>query len=476
MKKLLLFTFLFATANCRLFAQNNCMETGMNLRGFNLWQREYEQAMVDVMKSCLLWSTQNNNSTSPGNTNVLTSISLDADGYPLSLPVTVAGQTQPQVVATTMLNNINGQYPSGEYVMLYDGTGTFQLGGDAAVTSTTPGRVAFNVATPSNAGIFLKILTSSAADHVRNIRVLMPGTEFTYQTQPFNQAFLDKIAPFSVLRFTSWTFTNGNDLVTWESRRKPSYYTQGTYATSSPHAGCAYEHIIQLGNITQKDIWINVPAQADTNYIREMAIFFRDSLNTNSKIYLEYSNELWNPVMWFEQNWVNTNGPASLPNLAQKYAYFADRVFDIWASVFGASFSNRVVRVAACQNGNPWVGQQVMNYLSANGGADALSPAAYIDLRPYYYDSLDILGAGATPADVIRLTRKSFAELKTVFAGNKATANTYNLPLIYYEGGQHLVPEGGMAHPYNQAMFDAQIDTAMYNVYHELLSPNFSVY
>lgn len=471
MKKTILSILLFfAIAIPSFSAQDSCkMEIGMNLRGINLWWREYEQAFVDVMKSSLYWQTQNVNSSNPNNTNVLSSIPLDSDGYPLSLPVTVAGQSQAQVVSTSMLFSINGDYPKGIYIMLYEGTGTFEFSGDAKVQNQSAGRIELNVASPSNSGIILKILSSSISDHVRNIRVIMPGKESTYLSNPFNPAFLDKISPFKTYRYVWWTFTNGNDNVKWENRRKTTYYNQGNYAAAKPNLGCAYEYVINLSNQTKTNPWINVPTQADTNYIAKMAELFRDSLDPNLKIYLEYSNEVWNPVMWTEQNWVSTNGPSNLPNTPQKYAYFAKRTFDIWKSIFGSSFSSRVVRVAACQKGNAWVGQQTMAYLSQNGGADALAMDGYIELRPKFFDSLDVLGANATVPDVMRMMRKSFDEIKVVMMQNKTTATTYKLPIIIYEGGQSLVPKSDKS-VYNNVLFDAQIDPDMYKIYNELLS------
>ncbi|MCX6153741.1 MAG: T9SS type A sorting domain-containing protein [Candidatus Kapabacteria bacterium] len=471
MRKILLPVLLVIMYSNFCNAVDSCkIEIGMNLRGINLWWREYEQAFVDVMKSSLYWYTQNVNNTTPVNTNQISQIPLDGDGYPLSLPVTVSGQSQPQVVSTQMLFNINGDYPKGVYTMLYDGDGTFAFSGDASIASSAPGRILLNIPNTTNAGIILKILSSSTLNHVRNIRIIMPDKEVTYQSQPFNDAFLEKISPFKTLRFVWWTFTNGNENVQWQNRRKTSYYNQANYADARPCIGVAYEYVIALCNQVKKNPWINVPTQADTNYIRMMAEMFRDNLDPNLKIYLEYSNEVWNPIMWTEYNWVNTNGPQNLPNLPQRYAYFAKRTFDIWIKAFGGQASSRIIRVAAAQKGNPWIGQQVMTYLSANGGADALAIDGYIDLRPIYYDSLNTLGANIKVTDVIRIARKDFEDMKMLWRQNKATAQTYKLPLIIYEGGQSLVPQNGQDHPYNNAMFDAQIDTAMYNIYNELIT------
>src|SRR6266705_1068601 len=57
-------------------------------------------------------------------------LDLDADGSVRSLP-------RPQdppiywFVATTMFNFLSGHYPPGQYVVLYDGTGTIVYSGDA---------------------------------------------------------------------------------------------------------------------------------------------------------------------------------------------------------------------------------------------------------------------------------------------------------------------------------------------------------
>src|SRR5207249_2259985 len=131
---------------------------------------------------------------------------------------------------------------------------------------------------PDNTGLYLKILTSNSSDHVRNIRVLMPGTEFTYLSLPFNGTFLNKIAPFGTLRFMEWNNMNTNTETQWQNRRPSSYYTQSA-SGSLQNRGIAYEHAITLCNTQAKDCWLSVPTQADSNYITQLAILFRDNLN-----------------------------------------------------------------------------------------------------------------------------------------------------------------------------------------------------
>lgn len=441
------------------------MKFGMNFIYLSHWNRE--NPFVDLMKMSSLWVTQNSVIV-PGGINrfdngVRDSIPSDENGYPLQLPCRVAGQETTQIVMTQLISQQNMIYPAGVYILLYEGTGSISLVGDASVVSQTPGRMVLNVF-PNNGGILMRINSSTLGDHLRNIRLLMPGTEQTYLTQPFNPAFLEKVGPFPVLRFMWWQFvTDGNESV-WQNRKKMSYYTQASYFTNSNRpSGIAYEYIVQLSNQLNKDAWVCVPHTADSNYVAEMAKFFKANLKPNLKVYIEFSNEVWNYIYRVNQ-WVNQNGPANL-NFPQKTAYFAKRTFDIWSAVYGTEMSSRVVRVAACQHTLPWVGQQMMAYLG-QGGADAISPAAYYVLRPEDYDSLEAKGAAATKDDVARMIRSHFPVLGGMMAEHQAIAEQYNLRLIFYEGGGEIRPRN-VSNASTQAIYAYQSDTAAYNVHQE---------
>src|SRR5436309_14284768 len=95
------------------------LKVGMNL--FSIRHNSDNQlAFVDLMKGAAEWMTQDPSGFSIStNTNELSSIPLDSDGYPLQAPVTVGGQ--PRTVFTAMAASVNGNYPAGTYVVLYDG-------------------------------------------------------------------------------------------------------------------------------------------------------------------------------------------------------------------------------------------------------------------------------------------------------------------------------------------------------------------
>jgi len=76
--------------------------------------------------------------------------------------------------------------------------------------------------------------------------------------------------------------------------------------------GSPLEHLVRFANETSTDVWVNVPLLANDDFIRKMAQLFRygsdgvmpytspqanpvfPPLDPGLKIYLEYSNELWN--------------------------------------------------------------------------------------------------------------------------------------------------------------------------------------
>ncbi len=68
-----------------------------------------------------------------------------------------------------------------------------------------------------------------------------------------------------------------------------------------------WEYLIALANETQTDMWINIPEGATNDYITALAGIFKNGgtvngvtyagLNSNLKIYVEYSNEVWGGIL-----------------------------------------------------------------------------------------------------------------------------------------------------------------------------------
>ena len=104
------------------------------------------------------------------------------------------------------------------------------------------------------------------------------------------------------------------------------------------------------------------------------------------------------------------------------------------------------------------------------GSFDAFAPAAYFGFTDEGSAALETLGADATGADVLQwaaqgLRERSFGWLKNQ---HESIAQALNIPMLYYEGGQHLTPQPfGSEQPYNPALVEAQSMPGMYDLYQE---------
>ncbi len=435
------------------------MEIGTNLPGFADW--EPHRAMRNFMKNtrgepipyteaCSCWSF-----TEEVNNNIFTQMSFDADGYPTSLPQTT---TSGDILLRYFVSTEGKNTPAGQtYVLLYDGIGSLELSGTLSGISQTPGRIQFTL---GGDGTFWFQLTSSLlGNHIRNIRVLRIADEFAdIDTQPFYSGFLDKIAPFSNIRYMDWQHTNNNPMVTWSQRPIP---TQASYGGNR---GVPYEVIIQLANQTKKDIWICVPHAADNDFITQMATLFKNELDPDITIYLEYSNEVWNWI-FSQANYNNDNRPFNL-NYGRAMALKAKNVFDIWHNVF-AGDECRVKRVLGVQAGFNYLNEQILAHLDQDDW-DYGSPTHYfgLDHDASGVPRLDLLGASATVADVMQNAQNNFNNFKNSVKQDYRNIQVYGKEVITYEGGQHFVGNVfGIPYAYQQAMWDAQNSALMYNMY-----------
>lgn len=395
------------------------------------------------------WFHQHSNATDPWD---LGELELTDDGWPIL--------ERGRGAACLMMRNLNGRYPRGTYICTFAGTGEIAVGLDAHQIRDDPGRVVFEVLRPTDAGILFKIKWQDRADPIRNVRIWLPGMH----PRPgrlqsiFNPIFLRRLEPFSVLRFMDWQTTNESTLQTWSMR------TQLTARTQAAAHGVAIEHMIDLCNTLAADPWVCIPHQADDDFIRRFAELTKARLARDRRVYVEYSNEAWNP-QFKQHGWVAQNGDGA--NHPTKYAALAANVFSIWRDVF-AGQEDRIIRVAGCQQMNPWVAEVILDQLGEQ--VDALAPAFYFDVRDGF-DELEQLGAASTGRDVLELAKKSLNERSIPkMRQHVALAERYGVDLITYEGGQHILPHpAGTTPPFIQAMWDAQHDPAMYGMYENLL-------
>ena len=472
-KKPPLFFFILVSFTSFAQLQPGCkISFGTNLGGLADYMTE--MPFVDVMRHSRGWYTTDA-TDGPFDTQLVDSVPMDSDGYPLEVPYVVAGK--PQIIKTIWANL--SAWPVGNYTLLYDGDGDFGYFGNLAPVAQSPGKITLKYTLPTDPadpGVFeLRITRSNPANRVRNMRLLMPGTETTYQTQPFYGPFLQKLTPFKALRFMDWGQTNnwgsadaqsGYDQdqdtlrVAWAQRAQPSH------ATWASPKGVPYELMVDLCNQLNKDMWLCLPHNASNEYIFQAATLVKNRLKPNLKVYVEYSNETWN-WMFGQAQWLNKFGKQDTP-WPERIVPYIQNAMDRWTEGFEPQM-NRCVRVVAVQAA--W--QDVSNRVVFNmrpKSFDAFSPAAYFGLSDESDAILDSLGANATIADVAAEAQKSkiLNEMGWMREQKRQIADSLKIPMLYYEGGQHLTPTPFGEEPtYANALVGIQRDESLYELYNE---------
>jgi hypothetical protein len=434
---------------------------GTNLTGVSYYSAE--QPFMDIFKTSGGWGTHVQNSGA--DTGEEQYLNLDANGWPISL--TAANNPNPQKftqVSVLVLNNLpntpNGNYRAGQYIVRYQGQGTITYAFDAVKVAglSTPGRDVLNVATPSQAGIYLTITSTDpnhTGNYIRNIQIVKAEQESALIAgQVFNPYFLNVMRNFRVLRFMDWFDTNGSTVSSWSNR---PLLTQATWGSN---AGVPYEVAVQLANALSADAWINIPVMADDNYITQLATLVHAQLGTAQKAYVEFSNEVWNTA--FTQNaYAYAQGKAMWPGASSEqnpglnwYGMRVAQTCDIWKSAWGGDAS-RVVCVMGAQGANPWTATQALNCAlwTGNGnapcsghGIGAVAIAPYFGFGvPSAWTSQSDGGLASLFASLTSQNDPSIPvggwigqALRNV-AAYKPTLAPYNLPLISYEGGQSFV-------------------------------------
>lgn len=448
------------------------LRLGSNLGGISDWSTQ--RPFTNLFKQSRPWLTQCDNSRDSDcngrwETNENAKLNLDADGWVKSLP---APAEPGYSIAGTVLD-VPKNFPSGRYLLLYEGEGTLQykLGAQKLSAESTAGRDVLDI--DINRGLIHIQITATdpnkSGNYLRNLRLIREADEASYQSNTFNPEFLARIQPFQALRFMDWQNTNGNEQERWTDRRPAS---AATYATYGKVIGAPVEVMVQLANATRKPAWFNMPHKANDDYLRQFAGLVRDTLDPTLPVYVEYSNEVWN-TQFSQHAWVREQANALWPGgtssdftkVINWYGKRSAEMCDIWKDTFGAQ-SSRVTCVLGAQAANAWTASTALDCplwehkpCSAHG-IDAITIAPYFG---HYIGSL------TNQAQVTAWTReadggldKLFAELKSggVLSGGSAggalaeamrwidnyhtLTNNRGLQLLAYEGGQHLVGVGNV--------------------------------
>ncbi|MHB8885744.1 MAG: hypothetical protein ACYC5H_11845 [Methylovirgula sp.] len=420
------------------------------------------------------WLTQNRASWDTGEEG---SLQLDANGWPKSV-IGARGTkfTRVGVLLERQGGTAKPPYPAGQYVVLYDGRGRIKYGLDAwkNLALSAPGRDVIKV-TPSDAGILLQITSTDphhTGNYIRNIRIVQAAYESDLKAgQIFNPRFLAMLRPFRGYRFMDWMETNNSTQSAWADRPLPTDAFWGTMS------GVPVEVMVALLNQQKADGWFNMPVRATDDYVTKFAALVHSALNARSKVYVEYSNEVWN-FGFLQYHYAYEHGNALWPNSSnQWYAgfnYYGMRfaqICNIWKKVWGAD-SGRVVCVLATQaasltpssllpapgayDNSGGVGYQDLNCPLAIStlGKRCYQFADAIAIAPYFGynvpDSWTTQSDGGLTSLFTEITQGGLAPggypggmIKQALGWTTAWTTSLKqyggLPLIAYEGGQSLI-------------------------------------
>jgi hypothetical protein len=240
---------------------------------------------------------------------------VDKDGWPLT-DATLEVWADPRNMHGTYALSFRGQAAS-----VTGGDGVAGLAYDEA-TNTSTARVQVNQSGPSALYLAFKGTRRSPSSnlgsgvtHIQLMRPLTPGSSRSYpRTALFHEPLKALVSKVQVVRFMDFLGTSNSQQHTWAERPLPSWASFQRHLPDDGWQGIGgpWEHVIAFANEVHRDAWINIPVKADDDYVRKVALTFRygsDGVNPYSspqakpvhppldpelKLYVEYSNELWN--------------------------------------------------------------------------------------------------------------------------------------------------------------------------------------
>ncbi len=339
-------------------------------------------------------------------------------------------------------------YPAGRYVCEWEGDDApkFVRGvGSAAIDEVLPGLAVLDVPVPVS-GIAIQPFGD-----VRNIRLWLPGAR--RDGSPFNARYVESLRAFRVLRFMDWQRTNTSTLVEWSDRRSPSESSQWEAADTR---GVSPELCLDLAREVGASPWLCVPHLAEDDYVVQLVQVASRNLADGAVVYLEWGNEIaWNRAAGFAGGrWLAAHGAITGIRPVDYYGGRVKRIHELARPILGA----RLKLVVAGQANNPWIAEQECK-AAGRGNFDAVSCAWYFGLPKGFVGD-----ETTTVDDVLDLCERDIdGRLVERLAAHAKLAATYGVPLVLYEGGQHL--SGAATSPIADEVLAAQRHPRMGDLY-----------
>jgi hypothetical protein len=384
-------------------------------------------------------------------------VEYDQNGWPKNLHGGVAG--------TKFLNRLPaGTVPDGFYTVLYEGQGKIHYGNDATMVVHRPGKdiIEIKAGKDNILNASLVIQQSDPKNYIRNIRVLMAGGickgvpykhveskkdcsennylsfEKHYKTILFNPYYIDFMRHFKVVRFMNMAGMTRNPIEHWQDRNK---LEKATWGGKPKSRGAPLEIMVELANRLKANPWFSLPYKANDDYIKQFAQYVSQHLDSTLKVYVEYSNETWNPIFVHHQYAINMGLKQNLDSDENKAGqkYYSKRSiesFKIWEQEFKGT--ERLIRTMAGWSSNPRLSSLLLSYNDAYKQTDAFA------IAPYFTTSLKKMRQAENTDDIFatltnKYNKKGIVASIQQMRVQQKVANAFGVDLVAYEGGQHLV-------------------------------------
>jgi hypothetical protein len=236
----------------------------------------------------------------------------------------------------------------------------------------------------------------------------------------------------------------------WVKRLEPECWAETPLLTipGGHFPGGEYVCLYEGEGRIEVNPWFCMPHLATDDYVRQFAEQVKRGLKPALKVYVEYSNEIWNG-MFAQTRYAGDRGLEL--KFGEKHweagwrysAYRSVQMFRIWEQVLGGR--ERLVRVIASQAANSYIAGQKLGFQDAWKETDALAIAPYItmNLSPDGKPASAEVSGWKVEQVLDYLQTNALPNSVRWIKDNKVVANKYRLKLIVYEGGQHAVGVGG---------------------------------
>ncbi len=344
--------FLYCVCTTTIYAQTSSKQfnLGINTGGTNDWN--LENPFADVIKTFRLWQTVELDA----NQNIIDHIPpLDEHGWPTTDFRTIVYHDKVRASYGTYKMKFTGQATIG--------TWQAQVKNKAYNSETNSTTLDLVISNPDNEALIINFTNTQGLKNIQLMQPLTPGDSNSY---PFDQIitneYLNLLAPYSTIRYMGWTNTNGSNDSLWDNTVPWNYSTLAV-----EHSYASWESVIKFANATQKDAWICVPHKASDNYIKQLALLFKngsksvESLDPHLNLYVEYSNEIWNwggpypQTAWVSDQAQNIGHPLTFDGTTNEttlmYRYKAMqsvKISEIFREVFGNNQMMKRIRPVIC--------------------------------------------------------------------------------------------------------------------------------